>query len=328
MLSSQCVANVAMFFPWLGNRDRPWLLGLALLLTSPTDGEDSKKIESQKPRQSQPSGYSAPDDLPLVSERTPDRTTPERHRTRSIEEILRSAGTSESPSRSIDQAKRLIALSSDRFQSVKDYSCVLYKRERIKGVLQPYHVIRMKVREKPFSLYLKFEKPTPGREAIYIKGENDDHVLAHEVGLIKVLAGTLRLDPHGSTAMEGCRHPITEAGIGALIATVTDRWNKELHPDHSIITIWEQSRVGERSCLMIESKHPHRQSNFLFYNVKLYIDRDLGLPIRFEAYDWPTPKYPEGQLLEEYTYSEIRLNVGISPEEFDANNPKYSFGRF
>ena len=48
--------------------------------------------------------------------------------------------------------------------------------------------------------------------------------MAHDVGIAKFLAGTMHLDPRGSMAMEDNRHPVTEAGIGALIETVAKRW--------------------------------------------------------------------------------------------------------
>jgi hypothetical protein len=54
----------------------------------------------------------------------------------------------------------------------------------------------------------------------------------------------------------------------------------------------------------------------------------MGLPIRFEAYDWPKHKGAEPELAEEYTYSNLKLNVGLSDRDFDVANGAYSFGRF
>jgi hypothetical protein len=79
---------------------------------------------------------------------------------------------------------------------------------------------------------------------------------------------------------------------------------------------------------MIESSHPRRHPGFLYHTVKLYIDQAHGLPVRFEAYDWP--KHPGGnpELVEEYTYLKLQTNVGLAERDFDAANPQYSFGRF
>jgi hypothetical protein len=143
-----------------------------------------------------------------------------------------------------------------------------------------------------------------------------------------VLAGTMNLDPLGSMAMEENRHPITEAGIGSLIETVRHRWDIELQRGESKVLFHPSARVGERACTMIETIHPARQENSMFHKVKLYIDEELGLPIRFEAYDWPRRPGLEPELVEEYTYANLRVNVGLHDRDFDPQNAQYSFGRF
>ena len=75
---------------------------------------------------------------------------------------------------------------------MNDYTCTFFKRERISGKLIPAHVMAMKVRTKPQSVYLRFQQPAKGREAIYIAGRHGGKVLAHDVGFNKLLAGTLR----------------------------------------------------------------------------------------------------------------------------------------
>ncbi len=121
-----------------------------------------------------------------------------------------------SHSDSIAQAMQAIAdYLSPHYSKIRDYTCTFHKRERIDGRLSHAHVMDMKARTSPSSIYFKFRSPNKGREAIYVVGRNNGKVLAHDVGIGKFLAGTLSLDPRGSMAMEDCRHPITEAGIPA-----------------------------------------------------------------------------------------------------------------
>lgn len=225
-------------------------------------------------------------------------------------------------------AKRAMALCQIRFGEVEDYTCTFTKRERIDGKLGEPHVMVMKARSSPRSIYFRFVKPKKGREAIYVAGRHKGHVLAHDVGLFKVIAGSMLLDPAGETAMEGCRHPITEAGIGSLIDTVTREWERELTPDESRVEIDPDLMIGTRRCTLIETVHPGRRSDFLFHKVRLYIDHDLGLPVRFEAYDWPARSGAAPPLVEEYAYTDLKVNVGLSDHDFDPNNRSYSFGRF
>ncbi len=165
---------------------------------------------------------------------------------------------------------------------MSDYTCTFYKRERIGGRLTPPHVMTMKVRTKPHSIYLKFEQPAHGREAIYVAGRHGGKLLAHDVGINKLLAGTLQLEPTSARAMEDCRHPITEAGIGPLLDTLAKRWALELNPAESVIVFRGDLAIGPRSCTMIESIHPRKLSHFLYHKVRVYIDDELRLanPLR------------------------------------------------
>jgi hypothetical protein len=215
-----------------------------------------------------------------------------------------------------------------RFAQVRDYTCTFHKRERLDGKLTTPNVMLMKARANPTSIYFKFQRPNKGREAIYVAGRNGGKLLAHDVGIGKFLAGTMSLDPRGPLAMEDCLHPITEAGIGALIDMVSKHWSAELTQEESRLTFHPDMRIGTRSCTMIESVHPTRQPNFLFHKARLYIDHEHGLPIRFEGYDWPKTTGAVAELLEEYTYTDLRLNVGLTDKDFDPNNRLYSFGRF
>ena len=232
------------------------------------------------------------------------------------------------PETAIARALRAIDDCQTRYGSVHDYVCTLSKRERIDGRLTPLHVMSMKVRTRPQSVYLKFRQPSPGREAIYIAGRNEGKVLAHDVGLKRLLAGTLSLDPTCELAMEDCRHPITHAGIGPLLDTIEARWLTELDPTESLVAFRDGQTVGPRPCTVIETTYPHRRPEYMFYQVQVYIDRDLGLPIRFEAYDWPTGPGSAPELVEEYTYTGLKLNVGLGDADFDVANTNYAFGRF
>ena len=226
------------------------------------------------------------------------------------------------------RALRLITGCQSRFESVTDYTCTFYKRERINGRLTPLYVIAMKARTKPRSIYFKFADPYKGREAIFVEGQNGGRILAHDVGFTKFLAGTLELEPSSSRAMEDNRHPITEAGIGALINTVARRWAAELSSDESVIVFDSDMTIGPRHCQLIESIHTRCQPDFQFYKVRLFIDSELNLPIRFEGYEWPREPGAPADLAEEYSYINLKLNVGLGDIDFDACNRQYSFGRF
>lgn len=232
------------------------------------------------------------------------------------------------PAAAIERAKAEMAACRERYRATRDYACAFHKRERIDGKLIEPHVMTMRVRTEPLGIYFKFVTPDAGREAIFEPAKHNGKIVYHDVGLGRLIAGTLLLDPRGTLAMEDNRHPITDAGIGNLIETLRARWDAELRPEESIVEIHPHAKVADRSCLLIETIHPQANPSFNFHKVKVYIDREHGLPIRFEAYDWPKSPGGEAELVEEYTYAELKTDVGVTDLDFDAANPRYAFGRF
>jgi len=55
-------------------------------------------------------------------------------------------------------------------ESLKDYSAVLVRRERVRGQLSGYEYMFVKIRHAPFSVYGRFQSPASvkGQEVIYI----------------------------------------------------------------------------------------------------------------------------------------------------------------
>jgi hypothetical protein len=260
--------------------------------------------------------------VPAHTSRKPDFSKRPGTRPPAVETL---AGPSREP---IDRALRTIKDCQDRFGQVHDYTCTFYKRERVKDRMTPLFVMSMKARTNPRSIYFKFHEPYKGREAIYVAGRNDGKILAHEVGFTRLLTGTMQLDPHSTRAMEDNRHPITDAGIGALIDTVARRWAVELRPDEAVVLFDPEITIGNRRCLLVEAIHPRHEPEFQFHKVRLFIDAELNLPIRFEGYDWPAEPGGPAELVEEYSYIELKLNVGLGDIDFDIANRQYSFGRF
>ena len=49
-------------------------------------------------------------------------------------------------------------------------------------------------------------------------------------------------------------------------------------------------------------------------------DDELQIPIRYESYDWPQKEGGQPVLLEEYTYTDLKVNVGLTDKDFDPDN--------
>lgn len=210
---------------------------------------------------------------------------------------------------------------------IRDYSAVLLKREADDGELGDRQRMALKVRHKPFSVYLYFFDPANrrGDEAIYVEGRNEGNLLAHTTGITGALLGTMSLAPSGAIAMDGQHHPVTEIGILNLCRRLTEVAQKaSQNPQCRVETIRDKV-VDGRACRCIQFTASNDREQFQFSQVRWYIDEQLDLPVRFEAYDWPAEPGAEASLSEEYTYTKVRLNNGYTDQDFEVKNPRYGF---
>ncbi len=177
----------------------------------------------------------------------------------------------------------------------------------------------------PFSVYLKFLKPkaVAGREVIWVEGANENKVIAHETGLL----GFKRfyLPPDGMLAMMGQRYPITNIGIQKLIEELLIRGANDLKHGECEVKFYKGAKVDKYVCTLIEVVHPVQREHFTFYRARIYIDESLGVPVRYAAWSWPTEQGGEPVLEEEYTYRNIKLNVGLTDADFDPDNDAYDY---
>ncbi len=207
-------------------------------------------------------------------------------------------------------------------RNVRDYSCTLVKQERVDGDLGDKQFILLKVMHQPFSVYMSFLKPYAGREVVYVDGQNSGKLVVLEAGMKRML-GKMNLDPQGSLAMSGQKHPITDVGFRNLTAKLTKMWEGEMKFAECEVATNPNSHAAGRSATMIQITHPVARQDFRFHVARLFLDNELKVPIHFDAYMWPEQQGGEPLLDESYTYTNLKLNNGYTAREFDAaNNPE------
>jgi len=225
------------------------------------------------------------------------------------------------------EAVRRVQASLEALNGVTDYQCTLQKRERIRGKLSERESMTLRLRHEPFSVYLRYQLPKrlDGQEVLYVDGRNDGKMLAHPPGLKGKVVGTVALKTTGRMAMEGNRYPITELGLKRM----AESWLREYERDSKLVPCGTRvllaAKINGRKCACAEAlrRKPHRDAPFQL--TKLFIDDELGLPVRYEAYEWPTE--PEGKplLAEEYSYLGLQIDNGYTDAEFDERNREYGF---
>jgi hypothetical protein len=227
----------------------------------------------------------------------------------------------------LEPVLELLRQSHQAAQGIHDYSCTLMKRELLGGKLSEHESVALKVRVKPFSVYIYCLGPVEpkGQEVLYVEGRNNNQALAHTTGLRDRLVGTLSLDPKSSRMMERNRHPVTEIGIHHLLDDALASCQSDLNFGECDVKYYRGAKVDSRECLCVQVTHPVPRKNFRYHVTRIYFDQQLNVPIRFEGYTWPTQAGGQPALLEEYTYRNLSVNRGLTDADFDPRNPSYKF---
>ncbi|NND97390.1 MAG: DUF1571 domain-containing protein [Pirellulaceae bacterium] len=247
---------------------------------------------------------------------------------------LAPAAANENPlDRALDIARR--GLQTCR-ANVNDYTALMVIRERVDGTLGSHQYIAAKVRNRkvvngkivqPLSVYLNFLKPTAikGREVIYVEGQNNGNIIAHEGGFKGRYLPTVRVKPDSMLAMRGQRYPMTEVGVENLMVKLIERGEKAMQHADVECDFRHNARVKDRVCTVLEVTQPTKFPGSEFYQAQVFIDDALNVPIRYIAYDWPRSKNAPLEVIEEYNYMNLKINVGLKDSDFDPENPKYNF---
>jgi hypothetical protein len=185
--------------------------------------------------------------------------------------------------------------------------------------------MQLKVREEPFSVYMKFQDPSPGREILFVRGKNQNQLLAHEATGLKSIVGTVSLAIDAPQVRAENRHAIIDMGMRRLVEQVVEQWELQAKYSESTVQYYPEAKIGGVTCPAIECSHPTARRQFPYQVTRLYLDAKSNLPVRLENYGFPTKPGQQAPLVEEYTYVKIKTNVGMKDVDFDDNNPGYRF---
>jgi len=219
-------------------------------------------------------------------------------------------------------------------KNVRDYSCKVIRRERIRGVLQPQEFMTAKVRHQrtrdgkvavPFGVYLKVLAPSKvkGREVLFVDGQNDGKMLVRNGGK-RFAFVTTKIAPESDTAMASNRYPITDFGFENLVKRLIVVVKEDmLISSDTEVRFFEDAKIDGRSCTAVKVTHPAYDERLRFHIATVFVDNELRVPIHYEAYDWPEEKGADPVLLEQYTYRDIKINEGFTEYDFDPSNSNY-----
>ncbi|MCA8993215.1 MAG: DUF1571 domain-containing protein [Planctomycetaceae bacterium] len=223
-------------------------------------------------------------------------------------------------------AIRMARDSLQRLDAVKDYDATFTKREWV-GQQFVAQRMYMKLREQPFSVYLKFGEPNEGREILFVQGKNQNQLLAREASGLASLIGTVSLPMNDPKVTAENRHPISDMGMRRMIELLIEQWERESRYGEIDVKYYPNARIGEMACEAIEATHPVPRKEFPYHVSRVYFEKETRYPIRVENFGFPRRPNEPPPLIEEYTFSNIHVNRGFTEADFDRRNQNYSFGR-
>lgn len=219
----------------------------------------------------------------------------------------------------LDQPIAMLLEAKRNYTAVKDYTCTLVSQERVRGKLEEQSIMQFKMKTEPFSVYLKWLAPreSVNQEVAFVLGKNNNkmRVKSNRLGEGKLL-GFMSIDPSDPRVLERSRHNIMEAGIGNMIEQNIAHWEKTRKVGQPKVEIGE-AKYNDRDCIRIEIVSMQRAPSAYCYRTVLYLEKASKIPIRLENYDWPqTGGNPAGDLMEMFSYVNLRFNVGLTNEDF------------
>ncbi len=222
-----------------------------------------------------------------------------------------------------------------KLESIPDYTGTFYKRERVQGALGDAQVMQIKVRHKPFGVYMKWLVGDKGRELLYAAGQYDGNILVKLGGAKGVLVPTVKLDPTGSRAMSESRYPITEIGLLNLSKTIIGYRNSDIKEKKNITCkMFDNQPLNDRKCFCFIIEYDNPGISKTYRKSIIFIDKKWSIPICVQNFGWPDgeteltgAELDKDTLIEDYRYSNLHLDQKLADAEFDRSNEKYRLRR-
>lgn len=200
------------------------------------------------------------------------------------------------------------------------WTFVLERTERVGGKPQPSQTMEV-VYEKPFSVYARWTGEVDrGQELLIRRGWNDEQLRVNPPGMVP----TLDLDPRGSVAMRGNRHPINDIGFPFLVGKIAaDHKIAQQHPDKTTVLDLGPRTIGGRAARCYRATLPKDVVPGLYaHQAEICVDDALGLPTEVIVWDRSGGALVE---VERYRFTQVKVNPTLPPDTFSPDNPRYGF---
>ena len=218
-----------------------------------------------------------------------------------------------------DQTALLVrCLAAYTARPVTDFTCTFTRREVIGGRLQPIQQAQVKFLHEPFSVAMHWTANAPGGDrVVYVEGlyPNADGetqmVVQPTGGVARFFTGgsVLRL-PTADDVLANTLRPITMFGFHNTLVSILQVSERAAQQGLLQHTFDGSAMLNGRPCLVLTRVITEPWQPDIPNRTRIFIDRELLLPVRLEGFD------SDGAFMWEYQFDDIRLNPGLTGEDF------------
>jgi len=204
----------------------------------------------------------------------------------------------------------LLKWSMETYQKrVHDYTGTFLKQERIKGKLKKTEQIAIMFKEKPFSVFMKWEKNAgSGDKMLYVEGSNNNQMLVHPTGLFSWIKSVKR-EPRGKDAKKATLRTCDQFGFYRSMKSLVELYETAQKSGDLKTNYIGDTKVDGRPCIAIERMLPNN-NKYPYQRTVVEIDIEYLLPVKVSMYDW------QNQLIGSYVFLNLRFNTGMTNARF------------
>lgn len=205
--------------------------------------------------------------------------------------------------------------------SVKDYTCILTKQERLDDKMGGEQVIDIKFKEDPFSVLMTWRSgATRGDKILYVESADQasggGEMLIHPTGFAGRLFKSVSRKPRDPEVMQSSLRSVDEFGFARGLQSLIDVYKQAIAAGHlkaKDMTYEGTVDFNGRTCFVIERVLPPGH-DYPANLTRIYIDQEYLVPVMVYGTDW------QGNDLCLYKYTDLKFNVGLDQAEFSRSS--------
>jgi hypothetical protein len=209
--------------------------------------------------------------------------------------------------------------------TVVDYTCFFTKQENLFGRMTAVQGADVKFRDQPFSIFMHWtQNPDKARRVCFVSGKwttKDGQAAAlcePEGAIARTFISKILRPIHGADAKAASRRTIDQFGFGNTLHLIV-KYAMLAHQRGELQLVHlGDGEVDGRPTYVFERRLPYTGEDGVYPDRVLvfHLDKETLLPVMCASYADDAKQ----ELLGQYTYTKVRLNVGLTDASFEGIN--------